>query len=393
MSITVFYSWQSDLHDRESRTLIRDALAIAIRTVNADLELEESIALDQDTHGVPGSPDIAATILSKIAHCGIFVGDMSLAFSTVSGKRSPNPNVLLEYGYALSVLGSERLVTVMNTAYGSQQELPFDLSKRRWPLSYNLPEGADTTALRVARDQLAKGLTSAIRAIVAHIVQQTDRTPHSQWRHEPVHSCTSFLSDKEVVDTYTGLDHESQPEPRYWINGPQAAVIVRPHAPRSFSRRELDDAVRHFAPMGRGQISYFHGRNKYGANAYGLVTDSTPMFLTQLFPTGEIWGMDRFVLRSGIIQLDYLREVLEWTIRAYLRIGPRILDLSPPMQVTVCISGINAFQVAASRSGPAGSCVDDCLKSAAEIGSLPADPKLLIDPLFDLIMENAGLHR
>jgi hypothetical protein len=51
--------------------------------------------------------------------------------STDEGKRAPNPNVLVEYGYALARHGVQRLLLVMNTAFGSPSELPFDLRHLR----------------------------------------------------------------------------------------------------------------------------------------------------------------------------------------------------------------------------------------------------------------------
>ena len=54
-------------------------------------------------------------------------------------RPSPNPNVLLEHGYALACLGDERLIGVMNSGTGGRAELlPFDLKHRRWPINYEL---------------------------------------------------------------------------------------------------------------------------------------------------------------------------------------------------------------------------------------------------------------
>ncbi len=58
------------------------------------------------------------------------------------GKAMPNPNVLLELGYAAAKLGWDRLVLVMNTNYGHPEELPFDLRNRRFPLTFKIaPDG------------------------------------------------------------------------------------------------------------------------------------------------------------------------------------------------------------------------------------------------------------
>ena len=61
----------------------------------------------------------------------------------VEGRRQPppNPNVMLEYGYALDALGNQRLIGVFNKAFGKPDDLPFDLRHRRWPIQYGQMPG------------------------------------------------------------------------------------------------------------------------------------------------------------------------------------------------------------------------------------------------------------
>jgi hypothetical protein len=141
MAVRLFYSWQSDR--RQNRNFIRSALEAAVKGLRQDLALEEAqrdIALDQDTQGLPGSPAIADAILTKIRSADIFIGDLTFIDGNVGShtaddtRRTPNPNVMLEYGYALHVLGDAKIIGVFNEAYGSPQQLPFDLAHRRWPI-------------------------------------------------------------------------------------------------------------------------------------------------------------------------------------------------------------------------------------------------------------------
>ena len=60
-----------------------------------------------------------------------------------SARRTPNPNVMLEYGYALHALGDGKIVGVFNEAHGSPENLPFDLAHRRWPIRFNLSDESD----------------------------------------------------------------------------------------------------------------------------------------------------------------------------------------------------------------------------------------------------------
>jgi len=67
---------------------------------------------------VAGSPPIVDTILAKIAACDVFVPDVT--FMPASGeRRTPNPNVMIEYGYALKTPGPERIVAVTRWKWSS----------------------------------------------------------------------------------------------------------------------------------------------------------------------------------------------------------------------------------------------------------------------------------
>lgn len=62
---------------------------------------------ESDTGGVPGSPNIIETVFGRIRDCAIFVADLTFTSKTESGKLSPNPNVLIELGYAARSIGWE----------------------------------------------------------------------------------------------------------------------------------------------------------------------------------------------------------------------------------------------------------------------------------------------
>ena len=73
---------------------------------------------DKDTQGRTGSPDIVQSIFSKIDACDLFIADVSIVnkYASLDGaegkpvKYSPNPNVLIELGYAVKVLGWDRVI-------------------------------------------------------------------------------------------------------------------------------------------------------------------------------------------------------------------------------------------------------------------------------------------
>src|SRR4051812_20569280 len=105
----IFYSWQSDLPSSTNRSFILEALEGAAKDVKKDEEITIEPVIDRDTAGVAGAPDIGVTILAKIDAAVAFVCDVSLVTADAAGRPSPNPNVLVELGYAVRALGQGRI--------------------------------------------------------------------------------------------------------------------------------------------------------------------------------------------------------------------------------------------------------------------------------------------
>ena len=140
--------------------------------------------MDKDTSGVPGSPDITATILQKIEECGIFVADIStLGTAGPQSRAVPNPNVLFELGYAWRVLGDRRVLLICNTAYSTdpgnpERDLRFDLRKNRL-LRYSLEEGQER---KEARERLVKQCEAALKEMLPLLRAGRPSRPAIGWR-------------------------------------------------------------------------------------------------------------------------------------------------------------------------------------------------------------------
>ena len=121
----LFNSWQSDLPG--NRNLIDKCLRQVADAV--DIKIESA------TRGAKGSPDIAATILTKIDEADIFLADVSIINpAIVDGRKTPNPNVLYELGYAFKALGQDNIILVANVDTTQTADLPFDIRNRRMVL-------------------------------------------------------------------------------------------------------------------------------------------------------------------------------------------------------------------------------------------------------------------
>lgn len=166
---TIFYSWQSDAPNNTNRYFLRDCLSSAIKNLNKEEHLTEALRIDQDSSGTPGMPDIAATIFNKIDNCDVFVADLSFVGESIEGKKLPNPNVLIELGYAISKLSDRRIVAIMNTEHGQPEDLPFDLKHKRYPITYGLNENEleNKLILKDKKVKLIKELETAIKLILS----------------------------------------------------------------------------------------------------------------------------------------------------------------------------------------------------------------------------------
>lgn len=151
-TIQIFYSWQSDNEDE--RRLIWKGLR---KIENYFKTNGKNLKIESDMRGVPGSQDIPNTLFKKIETSDMFVADVNLVCKSIfrDDNFSPNPNVLIELGYAASKLGWDRIVLTFNTKTNKIEELPFDI-RQRSILWYN----SDSV------DELANKLKIAVSSII-----------------------------------------------------------------------------------------------------------------------------------------------------------------------------------------------------------------------------------
>ena len=128
MSNSIFYSWENDLDHKTHKNFIERCIKCALN----ELENEAMVYMDydRDTKNRLGSPNIVNTILDKIDKSVLFICDISFVSKTEK-KQYPNPNVLLELGYAVSKLGWDRIICLFDTNTGRIEDLPFDIRQNR----------------------------------------------------------------------------------------------------------------------------------------------------------------------------------------------------------------------------------------------------------------------
>jgi|SRR5579863_916720 len=86
---------------------------------------------------------------------------------------------MTEFGYARHALDDQQIILVMNTAFGLERNLPFDLAHLRHPVSYSLEEGVSDGKRRQARAAFATKIAPFLEASVKVVLaQRTSQVVH-----------------------------------------------------------------------------------------------------------------------------------------------------------------------------------------------------------------------
>lgn len=171
----VFFSWQSDID------IVRNAARDLIRQAVKQLEGKhgEKFSYTEATRNVPGAINIPIAILEAIAASDVFVADITTinqgqkcrrkhAYKyrltpknrrALKPRKTPNPNVVFELGFASALLGWERIILILDKVYGDLSDVPFDFRQHRI-----LEISTDGTRSQLRKKYLA-GVTNAIERI------------------------------------------------------------------------------------------------------------------------------------------------------------------------------------------------------------------------------------
>lgn len=338
--ITVFYAWQSDRDQKANRHFIRRALDDAAKRITDDDALGVEIRVDADTEGVLGAPPVTETILKKIGAADIFVPDLTFTAQSDAGKLTPNPNVMVEYGYALRALTFEAMMPVMNTHYGMPTNLPFDLGHVRHPTQYNLPPASPDRVRRATRAILSETLEAVLRLMAQNVLSKA-RTDTPFVPTAPVRPPAFFFQPTDVL---VNFGYPGEQEMRFKRG---RAIFLRLYPtyadqPRVGLSRAIEVAQR-LRPLQR-VISSPHNRNDWGAINLQPHGDGITSF-TQIFESGELWGASEEPFRTGnpsFVAAIGVEKAFVAALENYRLVYERELKLRPPFTVefgAVCLAG------------------------------------------------------
>ncbi len=196
---TIFYSWQSDLKSKQNRNQISNDIQKAIKKAKRHSDkINLEICLDRDTKNKSGSPSISQTIFDKIDNCDIFICDVTIInnniFNRIFKKRlTPNPNVLIELGYAVNLLGWERIICINNNNISKNEELPFDIRSHRITNITSGNSEKNINTFKIAIDSIIKDYEN--------ITKRFNRNSHKQHDQKIYNKLNNYFTEYRLKES------------------------------------------------------------------------------------------------------------------------------------------------------------------------------------------------
>ncbi|MDE0303430.1 MAG: nucleotide-binding protein [Albidovulum sp.] len=403
----IFYAWQSDRPAKLCRSLIRNALDDAAQQLQDDLAIDDApdIEIDQDTQGEPGSPAVAETICRKIRESDAFVADLTFAGKRANEQESPvpNPNVLIEYGYALHALGHERVIAVFNEEFGNRKDLPFDISHRCWPIAYRTSgAGSDERAKAARRDERRKLAGELVKAIKAILQGKGKREGDS-----------GAVPARPLVEEFPLASGLVRPSSGQKIEFPEGAKVLLSFR-STFSNLSLKNVeVQRIVQKSLKPLSWKRSKGwskarvAEGAAVVVLPNDDESRELTAsiLLRDGSMYGIDCDLVglhewskfSEPFVPSKALEEILMEGFGNFLEVAESTLKLALPLEVGVALEGVREHYLAVD---PAkffndlhGPLVKDRIEDRFQIYSYTVDPVEVLTPFFKEVYDEAGLER
>lgn len=313
----IFWSWQSDLNGKISRHFIKECLKEAAEEINSTISLDERVEIDHDTKGVLGSPPIADTILQKIIDSNLFVGDVTPIALADSGKKVMNPNVAIEMGYAISEKGDSGIITIMNTAFGCIEDLPFDLRHKKGPITYFLSIQSSKQEISNEKTKLVRIFKDTIKAYVSNVTAKDRGDEVSLDLNGPA----IFFDAKKSLLRMSDGGWDTTNDKEIFVKMEKSYLYIKaiPRIEHYFSKADLQKFM-YEAPHFKIYPMFARPDNTPVTNKYGSIIfhfdaqdKSRITDFTQLFKNGVIIGLTNSFLyySKNTIPLINLKNKME----------------------------------------------------------------------------------
>lgn len=230
MKIIIFYSWQSTTDTKYNKNFILNCLTRSVKNLKNKPEFTDvEFEIQEGVKGESGSPPVGPKIMDeRIPHCDIFIADLSVInFISTVGKKIQNlfgvkykpfqnNNVTTEYGIAYNSIGYQKIIGILNNAYGSPKDnpsnIPFDISHLRHPIEYKYSKKYPNK--NSASKGLIDDLTNALKetAIYALQNQKNKYQPLIVWKDWEQYFPTDqrFYSNDKILEINTMIYEKIQ---------------------------------------------------------------------------------------------------------------------------------------------------------------------------------------
>jgi len=196
----VFYSWQTEIPITDNKKPIQLSLTDACQEI-AKKYADFDYILDESTRDTPGSPNIPETIFSKISLSDIFVADITTTnnLSDAATRRNCNSNVLIELGFAIAILGWERIILLFNKQYGTfPDDIAFDIDRYRI-LDFKITNKDDKSGMGQLAKELANNIETIFNKKPLKALEKLSLEPEQKKKLNDINTITEFCKSIDII--------------------------------------------------------------------------------------------------------------------------------------------------------------------------------------------------
>ena len=173
MKLKVFFSWQTETepYNVHCKSFLKASICRVLKNIQNKGKLSGiNFEFHEGLRTESGTPYVDEAMFQQIRECDLFIGDFSITepelndtirsayekTGTPLPRRKINENVLIETQTAFNRydLFYQQVILVMNDIWGIPKKdgtiIPFDFSRRRWPINFHLPADSDNLYRDVA---------------------------------------------------------------------------------------------------------------------------------------------------------------------------------------------------------------------------------------------------
>ncbi len=313
---------------------------------------------------------------------------------------------MIEYGYALKASGAEKIIAVMNKHYGEPDVLPFDMRHRRFPLSYNLPPDADSSAKRAARDELSSAFKVAITAILENrAVPEPVQTPPFERKPSFDHGAT-FIEVNQQFPMVRGNETVQQRFPET----PKMFLRLMPkNAVEAISKSQALEKItgEGISPLGSSRYESWNiATNRLGVCKLARHPTDEALIgaISQLHLNKEIWGVETSILSQAaanaqqrvgsnymVIPTRLVKDIFIKALKEYIAFSSDKLQLNPPLIIIAGIVNIEGYCLALLNNEYSSPILDSAITKEILIDNLETPVEEILKPFFDSIYDAVGL--